>query len=105
MSRGLKGHEHIKVNLSVEKKLLELFTQEYPDINLSYLLELVLQEALKLKGINYELYEDIVLEKKAHRVVKSLKSLVETMRLGKTVGKKDLIDRAESESKLYSQVL
>ena len=105
MSRRVEGHEHIRTTISIEKELLELFNQEYPFINVSYLLEVVMQEALRLRGINYTLHEDEILEKKAEKTIKSLKKLVETANLARKVFSKNLLERVEKEGDLHSQFL
>jgi len=105
MPRMTQGHEHTRTTLSVEKELLELFSREYPHVNISYLLEVIMQEALRLKGINYSLYEDEVFEKKAEKTIKSLKRLVETANLARKIFSKELLERAEKEGELHKEFL
>lgn len=105
MSRMTERHEHTRTTLSVEKELLELFNKEYPNINISYLLEVVMQEALRLKGINYTLYEDEIYERKAEKVIKGFKKMVETANLGWRIFSRDLLDRVEREGELHNQFL
>ena len=103
--RVTRGHEHTKTTLSIEKELLELFSREYPDVNISYLLEVIMQEALKLKGISYTLYEDEVFEKKAEKAIKSLRRLIETTNLARKIFSEKLLERVEKEGKLHKEFL
>ena len=83
MPRMDKEHEHIRITLSVEKRLYELFEDRYPHVNLSHLLEIVMQEILRRDGINYELYEDKFYKEGARLTIESLKRYFETWSKGK----------------------
>ena len=99
--RVKKEHEHIRTTISLEKGLVELFNKHYPDINLSFLIECILKEALLLKGIDYTLAEEEILEQKAMKTAKTLKNILKTVTLAKRTFSKEILDRVRIESNIY----
>jgi len=97
------NHKHKNITITVEENLYELFSEVFPDVNLSYFLELCMQKALELAGIKYKLYEDELLERRLDEALQSWEVIINTNDLSYKVFDKDLFERVLRESDLYAK--
>jgi len=100
-SKKNKEKHHVTKTITVQKDLYDKFKEIYPDVNLSFFIELCMQEALKLAGINILLEEDKIIMKKAKTTVDRLEKILKSKEIVERLRIWQNLKRASIESDLY----
>lgn len=96
-----RNDNHVIKTVSIQKDLYEKFKEIYPDVNLSFFIELCMQEALKLAGISILLEEDKIILNKAKTTIDKLEKILKTKEIVDRLRIYTNLKRAKIESDLY----
>ena len=100
-SKRKNDKSHITKVITLQKDIYNKFKEVYKDINLSLFVELCMQEALRLAGINVLLEEDKILLGKAKTTVDKLEKILKSKELVERLRIYKHIDNAKKYANLY----
>jgi len=102
-SKRKNDKSHIRKIITIQKDIYDKFREVYPDVNLSLFVELCIQDALKLKGVNILLEEDKILLGKAKTTVDRLEKILKSKELVERLRTHMHINNAKKYADLYKK--